>query len=295
MEKGGMEIKMKKWQLQDIRIRDPFFLKENGEYYLYGTTDVNTWEGNGEGFDCYRSKDLKLFQGPYPVFRAPQNFWADRNFWAPEVWKYRGRYYMIASFKAEGRCRGVQVLISDDPRGPFVPVTDGPVTPTDWECLDGTLCFEDDGVYMVFCHEWIQTGDGCICAAKMSGDLTKLTGEPEVLFHASEAEWPVIHREFDSEGFVTDGPFLFRDENSRLHMIWSSYGEKGYAVGISHAQKGVIGKWNHERNTVLEKEGGHGMIFEGPEGRTLLVVHTPNTWLKERVKLYSVEKLILGG
>ena len=45
---------------EDIRIRDPFVLPISAEksYYLFGTTDANTWNGSGTGFDCYRSDDL---------------------------------------------------------------------------------------------------------------------------------------------------------------------------------------------------------------------------------------------
>gem|GEM_PF-5943964 len=39
-------------KLSDIRIRDPFILPVVSEktYYLYGTTDTNTWNGSGVGF-----------------------------------------------------------------------------------------------------------------------------------------------------------------------------------------------------------------------------------------------------
>ena len=89
---------MEKCRMEDIRIRDPFFLKSEGWYYLYGTTDRNTWEGRGTGFDCYRSRDLEWFYGPYAAFRPGADFWADRNFWAPEVWNDSGSYYMIVIF-----------------------------------------------------------------------------------------------------------------------------------------------------------------------------------------------------
>lgn len=46
---------------------------------------------------------------------------------------------MFASFKNEDRHRGTQILVSDTPDGKFKPLTDYPVTPEDWECLDGTV------------------------------------------------------------------------------------------------------------------------------------------------------------
>lgn len=58
-------------------------------------------------------------------------------------------------------------------RDPFVPLSDGPVTPADWECLDGTLYVAADGTpYLVFCHEWLQVKDGEMCAMPLTPDLT---------------------------------------------------------------------------------------------------------------------------
>ncbi len=122
---------------QDINIRDPFILPVDGKYYMYGTRGSTTF-GYATGFDVYVSEDLESWSAPHPVFEASAEFWADRNFWAPEVHAYRGKYYMFASFKAENACRGTQILSADTPMGPFVPLTREPVTPRDWECLDGT-------------------------------------------------------------------------------------------------------------------------------------------------------------
>ena len=93
----------------DIQIRDPYVVLLDGKYYLYGTTDKDCWGPNAVGFDAYVSDDLEHFEGPYPIVRPEPGFWADRNFWAPEMHVYRGSYYLFASFKAEGVCRGTQI------------------------------------------------------------------------------------------------------------------------------------------------------------------------------------------
>ena len=41
----------------EINIRDPYILCDNGIYYLYGTRAETCW-GKAEGFDCYKSKNL---------------------------------------------------------------------------------------------------------------------------------------------------------------------------------------------------------------------------------------------
>ena len=74
----------------EINIRDPYVALLDGKYYLYGTTGANCWDGAAEGFDAYVSDDLEHFDGPYPIFRPEPDFWADRNFWAPELHVYNG-------------------------------------------------------------------------------------------------------------------------------------------------------------------------------------------------------------
>lgn len=267
-------------KLNEIRIRDPFFLRQGDVYYLYGTTDDDPWYGKGTGFDCYCSKDLENFDGPFAVFRPSEDFWADENFWAPEVVRYRSAFYMTASFKRKERCRGVQILCADHPKGPFRPVVNGPVTPENWECLDGTLFFQNGEIYLIFCHEWIQTGDGEICGVRLNGELTRAIEWPRTLFRASEAKWCVLHKEFGKEGYVTDGPYLLRKEDG-IEMIWSGYSKDGYAVGIA-AAKEVYGKWE-QKGLLVNEDGGHGMIFEDMAGRKRLTFHLPNTYGKERV------------
>jgi len=51
---------MKKWKTNEIQIRDPFVLKENGSYYLFGSTDKNIWgQGTSVGFQAYKGEDLE--------------------------------------------------------------------------------------------------------------------------------------------------------------------------------------------------------------------------------------------
>ena len=112
----------------EINIRDPFVLAQDGRYYLYGTRGATCW-GAADGFDVYVSRDLEEWEGPTVCFRNDGTFWADRNYWAPEVYARDGAYYMFASFKNEQRCRGTAVLRADSPLGPFRPHSDGCITP----------------------------------------------------------------------------------------------------------------------------------------------------------------------
>jgi arabinan endo-1,5-alpha-L-arabinosidase len=270
----------------DIHIRDPFVLPIIAEqqYYLYGTTGPEAWTSSGSGTDCYTSGDLENWEGPFPAFRPPAGFWADRNFWAPEVHVYRGRYYMFITLKAEGVRRGTQILAADSPGGPFLPVSDGPVTPRDWECLDGTLYVGTDGQpWIVFCHEWVQVGDGEICAMRLSADLTTALEPPQLLFRASEAPWAEEINSKNRRGYVTDGPSLHRLASGELVMLWSSFKGGKYAVGVARTSSGeILGPWHQVPEPLFDADGGHCMVFRTFDGQLLLAFHSPNPSPNER-------------
>lgn len=272
-------------ELSDIHIRDPFVLPlaSQGQYYLYGTTAPNVWEGTWVDLLCYRSRDLRQWEGPFTIFQRPEGFWAVKDFWAPEVHFFQGRYYMLASFKGPvgGGRRGTQALVADSPVGPFVPVGNAALTPLDWECLDGTLFVDEAGrPFLVFCHEWVQVRDGQIHAMPLKDDLSAAAGEPVLLFTASQAPWACAYK---GDSYVTDGPFLHRLSDGSLVMLWSSFGQSGYAIGCSRSESGsIFGPWTHEKQALFGKDGGHGMVFRTFDGHLVLAIHAPNATPHER-------------
>lgn len=275
--------------LDTIRMRDPFVLPVPGDslYYLYCNA---VQDHMPVGFDVYTSPDLQDWSGPLPVFRAGAEFWADSDFWAPEVHAYAGAYYLFASFKAAGKCRGTQILRSDVPGGPFVPISAGPVTPRDWECLDGTLYVDEQAPWIVFCHEWTQVKDGEMCAMPLSTDLTHALKAPLLLFKASQAPW-VTPFPFENNR-VTDGPCLYHTPAGSLLMVWSSFTETGYSVGIARSVGGAIaGPWQHQAETLYQKNGGHGSLFRIFEGRLMLALHQPNSGSIERAHFIPLDEL----
>lgn len=232
--------------LTDIQIRDPFVLPvpERGRHYLFGSTDVNIWRGPATGFDTYWSEDLEDWYGPVAAFRPEPEFWSHTQYWAPEVHAYAGHYYMFATFTAEGRRRGTQVLRADEPAGPYRPWSAEPLTPRDWECLDGSLHVEHGRPFLVFCLEWKDVGDGEIWAVPLAADLRTTTGEPVLLFSASAAPWvrplPPDASKSDRPSYVSDGPFLHAAADGRLLMLWSSMGAQGYALGVATSASGSV-------------------------------------------------------
>lgn len=266
----------------EIRIRDPFILTdfENKCYYMYGTTALEKGSLNAcNTFSVYKTYDLETFSEPRVIFDGSKiGFWADKDFWAPEVHRYNGKYYLFGSCKSDVKHRGTHVFVCDTPDGDFVPLSDEPATPSDWECLDGTLFVENGVPYMVFSHEWTQIQNGEICALRLSDDLKHAIGEPIVLFTATD-DPSVTEVKQGSDCYVTDGPFLYREEG-RITMIWSSISNGRYVVLKSRSDT-LLGKWEHI-GSQFDFDGGHAMIFERLDGERMISLHSPNTKDLER-------------
>ena len=263
----------------DINIRDPFVLAENGKFYLYGTRGKNFGQKTG-GFDVYTSADLLHWSAPLTCFDSAAQGMNTHVNWAPEVHKYRGKYYMFATFTQQNGLRGTYALAANSPTGPFCPHSDGALTPDGWECLDGTLYVAKDGTpCLVFCHEHTQILNGKVCYVPLKEDLTAAAGEAVDLFAATDPDF--MPQPQPDQHYVTDGPFMFRTSDGSLLMLWSTILDGKYAQCVARSKSGEItGPFEHLPPLVTD-DGGHGMIFRVGE-RLMLTYHAPNMSTLER-------------
>ncbi|MDY0355003.1 MAG: glycoside hydrolase family 43 protein [Sedimentisphaerales bacterium] len=285
--------------LAQTRLRDPFILADEATqtYYLV-TCSVKPAGLTANAVSVLTSRDLQTWTGPYPVFEIGPDFWAQGHVWAPEMHRYRDKYYLFATMNGSRRlpeepwpdwpektARGTQVLVADSPMGPFQPFANRSHTDPNIMALDGTLWVEDGVPYMVYCHEWVQIKDGTIALIRLKEDLSDVAGPPVTLFKASDAPWTPE----DRDRYVTDGPYLYQTQTGRLLMIWSSFTETGYTTGIATSQSGrVQGPWVHMPVPLFRGDGGHGMIFRAFDGTLMLLMHGPNRSPNERACLFEL-------
>ena len=271
---------------EQINIRDPFVLFENGKYYMYGTRGENFGQKTG-GFDVYVSDDLENWSEPIECFNSKKYNMNSNVNWAPEVHKYKGDYYMFATFTKPNGLRGTYILKSDSPLGEFKPHSNGAVTPQEWECLDGTFYVDKNGkTFIVFCHEHTQIIDGTICYAKLNEDLTDITGEAVTMFSGSSPFF--IEKAPDDGHFVTDGPFMFRSKSDELFMLWSTFINHQYAECLVKFNDGELNMNFTHLDPLIDDDGGHGMIFKDDEN-IYLTFHSPNKSLYERPKFVKIQ------
>ena len=304
---GGVFAQRSDLTLKDIHIRDPYIMpvEREGVYYMYASSPTREESKVYGGMVAYKSRDLKTWEGPVRVFDVPRDNWITGTVWAPEVHKYKGKYYLFATLNSHIKWKGdkkghpaythraTQVFWSKSPEGPFLPFKEKtPFTPLDEMALDGTLWVEDGVPYMVYCHEWVETMDGEMNLVQLKKDLSGAVGEPTRLFCASAAKWSTGAGAGAEKTYVTDGCFLYRTKAGKLLMVWSSFMNGTYAVGIAESATGkIIGPW-HQQEEPIFVNGGHSMIFRTFDGRLCLVLHSPNSpGGSERAKILELEDL----
>ncbi|WP_274654766.1 glycoside hydrolase family 43 protein [Paenibacillus humicola] len=308
MEKGFRSIKT--CRLDDIPMRDPFVYAsaEEETYYLFGTTFADGCGDKDPIFEVYASGDLESWEGPYAAFQPPKGFWGVRHYWAPEVFRIDGRYYMFASFKGGiGENRGTGILAADHPAGPYLPHSDGPVTIAGSECLDGTFYEDEDGQrWIVFCHEWTELYEGKIKALRLTSDLKRSFGEPVDILNARDMPWIRLFGDprIEKTGYLTDAPFMYKTRSGELLMLWSSYsvpgygdsGLGGYTVAVARSKSGRIeGPWMHDAGLFMDRNAGHSSLFRDFAGQLRISTHYPDTpHGKERPLFLKVEETETG-
>ena len=268
--------------LDSIRMSDPFVFadQKSQTYYMTGT-----------GGMLWKSKDLAKWEGPYRPFKINPESWMGPKpmVWAAEIHQYNDKYYFFATFTNMAvnidtvaaniiPRRACHVLVSDNPEGPYVPVSEKNYLPEDKPTLDATLWIDTDGLpYMIFCHEWLQNRNGTVEKIRLSDDFSTTVGPSKILFRANESPWS---RETTDDGsvkpnMVTDGPFVFRTSTGKLGIIWTSWVRDVYTQGVAYSQSGTLdGPWLQEPEPITPPNFGHGMLFKTFDGRTLMSLHS---------------------
>jgi beta-glucosidase len=285
--------------LAELRVRDPYILPDAATQTYYLCTALHpSAEHPRPAVGVYTSKDLMTWEGPLTVFETPPGFWAQGAIWAPEMHAYQGRFYLFLTFSTDDPLaeakpdwpplvkRGTQILVADSPLGPFRPFDNCSHTPEDQMALDGTLWVEGDVPTMVYCHEWVQIGDGTIDCVRLRDDLSDTVGDAFTLFRGSDAP----RTRPGQDRYVTDGPFLYRTRTGRLLMLWSTFGWRGYTTLVAISESGTIfGPWRQHPRPLFAEDGGHAMVFHTFDGVPMVVLHHPNRSPHERALLFELE------
>lgn len=225
---------------------DPFILKDGDTYYLYATN-------SGDGFIASKSTDLVNWTSCGLVAKKGDIF-GEYYFWAPEVYKYEGRYYLL--YTAEEH---IALAVADSPEGPFMKTSDGFLI--DGQAIDGHFFFDDDGkVYFYY------AGNG-IMGCEMNSDL--LSAKVETLTCVLPDE---------GDGWA-EGPFMLK-HNGTYYLTYSGndYQRKDYRVSVAIASSPLTKFKKDAVNPILTPDTficgtGHHSFVCSPDGSELFIAY----------------------
>ena len=257
--------------LEEIYVRDPYIIFEDDTYYLIGTTYRLNFN-DSYGVLMYKSKDLKTFSGPYMILEKSKLNVEYKDFWAPEIHKYKDKYLLLVTLTPKGFKRGTYLFASDSIMGEYKMCSR--VTEPNASSLDGTFLEENGKLYITYCYGYEETNDdGKIARVELKEDLSGIDYSTKVdLFRASANPYRLTKKRQK----VTDGPFYFK-HNNELYLLWATNDKnEKYIQLVAKSDNGsILGNFT-QLGPIYTNDGGHGMIFKNKEGRNCLILHVPN-------------------
>jgi beta-xylosidase len=243
---------------QNLPLADPFILYYNDKYYAYGTSDAN-------GIVVYTSDDLQYWSKQPTLALHKNNSYADRWFWAPEVYHVNGKFLMYYSADEH-----ICVATSDSPLGPFVQSEKQPMLPD--KAIDNSLFIDDDGKAYIF---FVRFTDGnAIWMAELENDYTTIkTATMRLCFAANTSGWEA------DMGKVNEGPFVVKHKGY-YYLTYSAndYQSQNYGVGFAFTTD-LSGTWTkYSGNPILQKPGqlvgsGHHCLFLDKDQNLKMAFH----------------------
>jgi len=248
-----------------VPLADPFILLDGDTYYAYGTRSRN-------GIVVYTSKNLKEWRHSGLALHKKDSY-GERWFWAPEVYRINGKYYMY--YTAD---KHICVATSSSPLGPFVQQNKEPLLP-DNNIIDNSLFIDDDGTPYMF-YVVINKGFS-IYVAELESDLLSIKPNTATFCIRPQQRWEKM------EGKVNEGPSIIKHKGTYF-LLYSGNGYTSQKYGIGYATaKSIRGPWKKSPNNPILQfprglaGSGHGAPFYDKRGRLHYVFHAH--YSKEKV------------
>ncbi|MBS1877273.1 MAG: glycoside hydrolase family 43 protein [Acidobacteria bacterium] len=279
----------------DIKIADPYVLREpDGTYFMYGTGDKGA-----AAFPGFTSKDLVHWTPLGHTYqRNPADSWCTEFFWAPEVYRSKGRYFMVYSAQwrdnpnREQENFRIGAAVSDKPTGPFRDIRNAPLFDPGYPAIDADVLFDSDGrLYMFYsrcCYkhpveselaDWArkqglykEIEESWIYGVEVKPDFTGVIGEPALMLRPPvkmndrDTAWEslsVTTHEINRRW--TEGPCVFK-HGGKYYLMYSAnhYLGENYSLGYATADHPLGPYRKAANNPVLKKDTDRGGVVSGP-------------------------------
>ena len=293
----------------NVEFGDPYILdNEDGTYYMYGTGS-----GAKDGFVTYSSTNLVDWTLEKQVYTGnTESAWNVANFWAPEVYKMKGKYYLFFSADWKNNPTNelenfkIGVAVSDSPTGPFVDLKDEPLFDPGYPIIDANVFKDDNGKYYLYysraCYKnpvesdiatWAkeeglydEIEESWVYGVELQPDFKGVIGEP-VLLLSPPKSMDDVNAEWESRSITskevnrrwTEGSFTFKHKDT-YYMMYSAnhFAGENYAVGYATASHPLGPYTKAANNPVLQKNTSTGGEVTGT-GHNMVLFLEDNSML----------------
>lgn len=256
-------------------IGDPQIILHNDIYYCYATSFI-------KGFYVWESRDLVNWSEPRICFDAT-NHWGVKDYWAPEVIYYNGKFIMHYTCRvSEDNRLYLGVAISDNPDGPFVDVWGRPMFDLGYATIDGSVLICEEGNFFYYSRDCSQNiVDGIqtsqLYCVELDETLTKVVGEHK-LVATPTYDWELLSKDYGK--LWNEGPCVIkRGDKYIMNYSANHYKTNNYSICIATADS-PMGPWTKapEANPVLSCRddmfgAGHNAFFISKEGKLMTSFH----------------------
>ena len=208
---------------------DPEARTYGGAHFIYVTRSLPF--GEQKNLDCVvlrPAREPEIVSGIVDMSGFP---YVTHAVWAPTVIEKDGKFYLIFAsnnIQKNGETGGLEIAVSDDPRGPFCAMLGRPLLGRfvyGAQPIDAHLFKDDDGQIYLYFGGW-----GHCVLAKMNADMTGFLplGDGETF------------REITPDGYV-EGPCMLK-RGGKYHFMYSvgnwTDGSYGVCTAVSDSPEG---------------------------------------------------------
>ena len=253
-----------------VLLADPFIMLYEGTYYAYGTTNGN------KGFDCFLSKDLKIWEKNKDLILNSQKTLGSNNFWAPEVFydKKRKRFFLYYTANYE-----IWVAESSSPLGPFFNPSGSKQPLMMANSIDASPFINNKFKLLFFRQRNPKSSEPFIYYVKLNDDLISIKPNSQTLCFGISQNW-------EGEN-VMEGPYVIKYKNWYI-LFYSSnrFQSENYGIGYAYS-KSPFGPWiKSDQNPLIQhlnfngtflQGTGHNCVFKDKKGNFKIAFHAHKT------------------
>jgi len=212
---------------------------------------------------------------------SKEDGYGEKNFWAPEVYLYKGKYYLFYTANEH-----ICVASADRPLGPFRQTLKRPQL--DERAIDNSLFVDTDGKpYLFFV---LLRGENAVWMAELEPDLSRVKTETMRFCTHAAQPWEL------QMGKVNEGPFVLK-HGDIYHLTYSAndFRCQGYGIGCATAES-LSGPWKKlPSNPILTRYAdrvgvGHHSFFTDRNGALRIVFHTHKSQTKVAPRTMHIAK-----